>query len=65
MVTLTREIQEAVDFNKRHNRKLTGEQVEEIKDLYASKEWTMYQLGARYGVSQTCIRNVLMGISYR
>lgn len=48
------------------NRKLTKEQVEEIKRLYVpqSKEFGTVALGRKYGVTNRVIGNIIRGLSY-
>lgn len=42
---------------KNHQTKLTDSQRKEIPQLYATGEWTLKQLGERYGVSAPAIRH--------
>jgi hypothetical protein len=45
--------------------KLTNEQAREIRDSYTGRYGCQRRLARQYGVSHTCIRNVLRGKTYR
>ena len=47
----------------RHNAKLSGEQVKEIRVLYPSM--SQRKLASQYGISQRAIGNLLRGDTYR
>jgi hypothetical protein len=45
--------------------KLTDEQARDIRDRYTGRHGTQMRLAREYGVSQTLIRNLLTGKSYK
>ena len=42
-----------------HNAKITEAEAAEIRTLYATGEWTQYQLGQKYGIDQTSVSRVV------
>lgn len=44
---------------RNHNTKLTQEQRQELKDMYATGEWSQKQLAKEFGVSQVAVCKIL------
>lgn len=49
---------------KQQYRKLTSDQVAELRELRA-QGWYMHQLAARYGIGQSTVNRILKGFSYK
>ena len=47
------------------SKRLTWEQVDEIRSLYASKQISQRELGKMYGVSQTSIRYIVHYMNWK
>ena len=48
----------------RPNSKLTVEQVQEIRELFQPKKWTLQKIADKYGVSISTVSRVIRGDSY-
>lgn len=52
-------------FGEMHpNAKLTGQQAEEIRRIYAAGGFTQRELGLRFGISQTQVSEIVRGRAY-
>lgn len=57
--------QDMISKKGRFGAKLTADKVREIRQIYRSNNISIRQLGRDYGVSPTCIREVVYNISWR
>jgi len=53
-----------LELDRTHSRKLTIGQAEEIRERYANNDITQGELGEEYGVTQTCVSNIISGHTY-
>lgn len=51
--------------SKHHKAKLTDNDIMNIRKLYSSGEYTQKQLGKLFGVTQTNISNIVIGIGWK
>lgn len=57
--TYSNNTRDAVRKGTHVNSALTVSQVKEIRDLYASGQWTQKQIAIRFDVTQACISNIV------